>query len=150
MILPCGSWCLFTVQRNNILVLFSDCFLVLSLLQCSNAHSNLLRSQCHSLSVILIFIDRQAGVYGSIDTIFLHLLSLCYPRNKAIWIWLVRKKHSSVKESLYTGSCILEKGNLEQIGIIMPVKSHRSLLTSSSNSRGFTRNGVGFGLLCEY
>lgn len=148
MILPCGLWCLLTV--NNILVLFLYHFLVLSLLRCSNAHSNLLRSQYLSLAIILTFIDRQEGVYGSTDTTFLHLLSLCYPRNKAIWIWMMRKKHSSVKESLYTGSCILEKGNLEQIGIMMPVKSHRRLLTFSSNPRGFIRNGEAFGLLYEY
>lgn len=45
IILPCGLWFLFTVKRNNVIFLFLYCFLVLSLLQCSNVHSNLLRSQ---------------------------------------------------------------------------------------------------------
>lgn len=98
-----------------------------------------------SLAVILIFIDRQAGVYGSIDTTVLHLLSLCYARKKSdLDLKGEEKNHGPVKERLYIGSCTLEKGNPEQIGIMKPVKSHRRLLTSSSNPKGFTRNRVCF------
>lgn len=143
MILPCGA----SLQQREITSLFY--FYAASLFWASSGVQMHIQT-CSDLNVSLwqsywSSWKRQAGVYGSTDTAFLHLLPLCYPRNKVIWIWNIRKKHqSSVKENRCTVFCILQKINPEQIGITMPVKSERRLLISSSNPRGFTGNRVGF------
>lgn len=51
------------------------------------------------------------------------------------------KTQVSLKDSPYTEPCILEKRNPKQVDITKPVKSHRGLLTSSSNLRDFTGKG---------
>lgn len=132
-------WCLFTAERDRTSLSY---FYAASLFWTSSGVQMHIQT-CSDLNVSLwqsywSSKKRQAGMYGSTDITFLYLLSLCYPRNKVIWIWNMRKKcQSSVKENLCTGFCILQKIISEQIGIKKPVKSER-LITSSSNPRGFT------------